>query len=192
MRWRSRWPLKPAGTRLPSSATRNNCQRRLLNDPCRFLETDRQVFCPDMAGRGRGDWLASPADYDYPQYLSDLMALIARTGGEKIDCLGTSMGGIIGMLLRRRRIRRSAASSSTSTDSSTIRILTRRRDIFPSPLFQRRQGIIKASLAFAGVEGAQCIVHRLLSPEKHETIASNLLALDKRRKKNGIAPGTSV
>jgi pimeloyl-ACP methyl ester carboxylesterase len=25
--------------------------------------------------------------------------LIARTGGEKIDCVGTSMGGIIGMLL---------------------------------------------------------------------------------------------
>ena len=65
----------------------------------RTLEVDRQVFCPDIAGRGRSDWLARPADYNYLQYLSDMMALIARTGGEKIDWVGTSMGGIIGMLL---------------------------------------------------------------------------------------------
>ena len=35
-------------------------------------------------------------------------------------------------------------------------------------LFQRRQGIIKADFAFAGVEGAQCIVHRLLLPKTWE------------------------
>ncbi len=65
----------------------------------RSLEADRHVFCPDIAGRGRSDWLANPADYNYLQYLSDMMALIARTGGEKIDWVGTSMGGLIGMLL---------------------------------------------------------------------------------------------
>jgi pimeloyl-ACP methyl ester carboxylesterase len=65
----------------------------------RALEAARQVFCPDIAGRGRSDWLAGPADYDYPQYLSDMMALIARTDGEKIDWVGPSMGGIIEMLL---------------------------------------------------------------------------------------------
>jgi pimeloyl-ACP methyl ester carboxylesterase len=36
---------------------------------------------------------------NYPQYLSDMTTLIERTGGEKIDWVGTSMGGIIGMLL---------------------------------------------------------------------------------------------
>ena len=55
--------------------------------------------CREIAGRGRNDWLVSPADYNYPQYLSDMTALIARTGGEKIDWVRTSMGGIIGMLL---------------------------------------------------------------------------------------------
>ena len=65
----------------------------------RALEVDRQVFCPDIAGRGRSDWLACPAYYNFPQYLSDMMALIACTGGEKIDWVGTSMGGTIGMLL---------------------------------------------------------------------------------------------
>jgi pimeloyl-ACP methyl ester carboxylesterase len=66
----------------------------------RSLESDgRQAFCPDMVGRGKSDWLANPADYNYPQYLTDMTALIARTGAESVDWVGTSMGGLIGMLL---------------------------------------------------------------------------------------------
>ena len=52
-----------------------------------------------MVGRGKSDWLANPADYNYSQYLTDMTALIARTGAESVDWLGTSMGGLIGMLL---------------------------------------------------------------------------------------------
>jgi pimeloyl-ACP methyl ester carboxylesterase len=64
------------------------------------LEGDgRQVFCPDVVGRGKSDWLANPADYNYLQYLSDMTALIARTGADSVDWVGTSMGGLIGMLL---------------------------------------------------------------------------------------------
>jgi pimeloyl-ACP methyl ester carboxylesterase len=59
----------------------------------------RQVFCPDIAGRGKSDWLANPADYNYAQDLSDMTALIARAGAESVDWVGTSMGGLIGMLL---------------------------------------------------------------------------------------------
>jgi len=59
----------------------------------------RQVFCPDIVGRGKSAWLANPADYNYAQYLTDMMALIARTGAESVDWVGTSMGGHIGMLL---------------------------------------------------------------------------------------------
>lgn len=57
-----------------------------------------RVFCPDVPGRGRSDWLP-PEDYNYPQYLADMGALIARTGAKEIDWIGTSMGGIIGMHL---------------------------------------------------------------------------------------------
>ncbi|MFN7088009.1 MAG: alpha/beta fold hydrolase [Burkholderiales bacterium] len=66
------------------------------------LETDFRVVCPDVAGRGKSDWLAAKEDYGYPQYLADMTALIARVtaGGEKtIHWVGTSMGGILGMLL---------------------------------------------------------------------------------------------
>ena len=61
-----------------------------------------RVICPDVAGRGESDWLANKADYNYNQYINDMAGLIARItcgGGEKVHWLGTSMGGIIGMLL---------------------------------------------------------------------------------------------
>jgi pimeloyl-ACP methyl ester carboxylesterase len=63
------------------------------------LAASRRVVCPDVAGRGRSDWLAHAEDYGYPLYLSDMAALIARTGEAEVDWIGTSMGGLIGMML---------------------------------------------------------------------------------------------
>ena len=63
------------------------------------LQSTRRVLCPDIVGRGRSDDLADPALYGYPQYLSDMTALIARAGSAQVDWVGTSMGGIIGMLM---------------------------------------------------------------------------------------------
>jgi pimeloyl-ACP methyl ester carboxylesterase len=66
----------------------------------RALAADgRQVFCPDIVGRGKSGWLANSDDYNYAQYLSDMTALIAHTGAESVDWVGTSMGGLVGMLL---------------------------------------------------------------------------------------------
>lgn len=65
-----------------------------------------RVICPDVAGRGASDWLPAKEDYVYSQYCADMTALIARAtaGGKRrrIDWVGTSMGGIIGMLLASR------------------------------------------------------------------------------------------
>jgi pimeloyl-ACP methyl ester carboxylesterase len=58
-----------------------------------------RVICPDIAGRGRSEWLKDPANYGYPQYMSDMTALIARLGVPQVDWIGTSMGGLIGMFL---------------------------------------------------------------------------------------------
>ncbi len=63
------------------------------------LSDDYQVICPDIAGRGYSDWLLNPHDYGFPVYVNDMAALLARIGDEKIDWIGTSMGGIIGMML---------------------------------------------------------------------------------------------
>lgn len=79
---------------------------RDFDDLARALEPDFRVICPDVAGRGRSDWLAAKEDYGYPQYLADMNALIARVtavaSGTAVHWVGTSMGGIIGMLLASR------------------------------------------------------------------------------------------
>jgi pimeloyl-ACP methyl ester carboxylesterase len=70
------------------------------------LQPEFRVVCPDVAGRGQSDWLPAKEDYAYPQYCADMTALIARVtaGGKprRIFWVGTSMGGIFGMLLASR------------------------------------------------------------------------------------------
>jgi Predicted hydrolases or acyltransferases (alpha/beta hydrolase superfamily) len=58
-----------------------------------------RVACPDVVGRGRSGRIANPALYGYPQYCADMAALIARLSVEQVDWVGTSMGGLIGMML---------------------------------------------------------------------------------------------
>lgn len=63
------------------------------------LAGDYRVVCPDVVGRGASDWLADKNQYGYPQYLADMSALVAHLGAESVHWVGTSMGGLIGMLL---------------------------------------------------------------------------------------------
>lgn len=61
------------------------------------------IVCPDIAGRGQSDWLPQPAFYQAPQYAADLMVLLDQLHRcspiRALDWVGTSMGGLIGMLL---------------------------------------------------------------------------------------------
>ncbi|MGA0114494.1 MAG: alpha/beta fold hydrolase [Burkholderiales bacterium] len=69
------------------------------------LEKDLRVVSVDIAGRGLSDWLPNKEDYSYPQYMADMTALIARitaNGATEIYWVGTSMGGMLGMLLAAR------------------------------------------------------------------------------------------
>lgn len=60
-----------------------------------------RVVCPDVVGRGRSGSLRNPQLYRLPQYVSDMVTLVARVTarGERGDVhwFGTSMGGLIGM-----------------------------------------------------------------------------------------------
>ena len=76
--------------------TRNG---RDFDDIARALSSDYRVLCPDVAGRGKSEWLTHKEDYAYPVYCADMAALIARSGAQTVDWIGTSMGGLIGMLL---------------------------------------------------------------------------------------------
>lgn len=61
------------------------------------LQGDYRVVCPEVAGRGQSDWLADPAGYVVPQYVADMVTLIARLAPARLDWVGTSMGGLIGL-----------------------------------------------------------------------------------------------
>lgn len=83
------------------------------------LSSDCRVVCPDVVGRGASDWLQDRFAYCFPTYLSDAAALVARVTvpppqglladlrdrlrGQRqeprLDWIGTSMGGLIGMAL---------------------------------------------------------------------------------------------
>jgi len=58
-----------------------------------------RVISVDVAGRGESEWLPDPLLYQIPQYLSDMVTLIARLDVESVHWVGTSMGGLIGMAL---------------------------------------------------------------------------------------------
>ena len=67
-------------------------------DSLAAVMSDRyRVICPDVVGRGRSSWLANPLGYQLPQYVSDMVTLIARLDVAQVDWFGTSMGGLIGM-----------------------------------------------------------------------------------------------
>ena len=56
-----------------------------------------RVICPDVVGRGRSSWLKNPSYYAVPQYVSDMVTLVARLDVPQVDWFGTSMGALIGM-----------------------------------------------------------------------------------------------
>lgn len=62
---------------------------------------DYRVVCPDVVGRGRSGHLRNPQLYRIPQYVSDMVTLLARvlanSERQSVDWFGTSMGGLIGM-----------------------------------------------------------------------------------------------
>lgn len=76
--------------------TRNG---RDFDELARALAGEYRVVCPDVVGRGRSDWLNVKTDYSFPVYVADMVTLIARLNVNTVHWVGTSMGGIIGMLL---------------------------------------------------------------------------------------------
>jgi pimeloyl-ACP methyl ester carboxylesterase len=120
----------------------------------RALEVDgRQVFCPDIVGRGKSDWLANPAGYNYEQYLTDMTALIARTGAESVDWLGTSMGGLIGMLL--------AAEANTPIRRLVINDAG---PFIPLIALKRIGAYVGQSLVFDDLEGVEKHMREIYAP----------------------------
>jgi len=79
------------------------------------LQKSCRVVCMDVVGRGESEWLEDMSGYSFSTYLSDAAALVARVttpvreglfrqaATRRLDWVGTSMGGLMGMLLAAKR-----------------------------------------------------------------------------------------
>lgn len=75
------------------------------------LSGQRRVLVPEMRGRGGSDYAADSATYNPVQYVADLKALLAQEGIDRFVAIGTSLGGLMTMLLALEQPQRVAAAA---------------------------------------------------------------------------------
>lgn len=63
------------------------------------MRGEYRVVCPDVVGRGQSDWLSDPSGYQIPAYAADMVTLLARLNAQTVHWVGTSMGGLIGLIV---------------------------------------------------------------------------------------------
>ncbi|ABC62668.1 alpha/beta fold hydrolase [Erythrobacter litoralis] len=63
------------------------------------IAPQRRVLVPDMRGRGDSDYAKDSASYNPPQYVADLERLLAGQGIARFIAIGTSLGGLMTMLM---------------------------------------------------------------------------------------------
>ena len=70
-----------------------------------------RVLCPDLRGRGDSEYAKDPASYNPAQYVADIDALLAQAGIARFVAIGTSLGGIVTMLLAEKNAGRIAGAA---------------------------------------------------------------------------------
>ncbi len=65
----------------------------------REMAATHRVIAVDMAGRGTSEWLQDWQNYNYMAYMMDCLSLLEHLQLEQVKWVGTSMGGIIGMMV---------------------------------------------------------------------------------------------
>ena len=86
---------RPALLCLPG-LTRN---ARDFSHVARRLASDWRVVCPDLRGRGDSAYAKDAASYNPVQYADDLMLLLAEAEIDRFVAIGTSLGGLLTLLL---------------------------------------------------------------------------------------------
>ncbi len=114
-----------------------------------------RVICPDVAGRGNSGWYADPMLYQPPQYVADMVTLIARLDVETVHWVGTSMGAVIGMALAAQKdtpIRRMVINDAgpVITKVSLERIATYVGMAVPLPTLEHAVQYVRAVSASFG------------------------------------------
>ena len=72
---------------------------RDFEDLAASIAPQRQVICPDLRGRGNSAWAPDPATYTPMHYLGDVLLLLSDLGIDRFVAIGTSLGGLLTMML---------------------------------------------------------------------------------------------
>lgn len=118
---------------------------------CAKANNNLRVVCPDIVGRGQSDWLKDPMGYQIPFYAADMLVLLAQLKPSMLDWVGTSMGGLIGMLV----CAQTAASVGAERPVQVRRLVL--NDVGPSIQWQALQRVgeyLGQSGQFASVQQA--------------------------------------
>jgi len=72
---------------------------RDFESPALRIQRTRRVLCADLRGRGRSQYDPNFLNYHPGTYVGDLARLLADAGVERVILFGTSLGGILSMLI---------------------------------------------------------------------------------------------
>jgi len=72
---------------------------RDFEDLASVIAPQRRVICPDLRGRGNSAYAPDPATYTPMYYLGDVLALLSDLGIDRFVAIGTSLGGLLTMML---------------------------------------------------------------------------------------------
>ena len=117
------------------------------------LSSRYRVIAPDVVGRGESDSLVDPMGYNTVTYAADMITLIAHLNVPQVDWLGTSMGGMVAMLL-------------AGQPNSPIRRLIL-NDVGPTlslEALKRIVGYVGSPYEFADLETARRYVRLIFTP----------------------------
>ena len=117
------------------------------------LAGEYRVVCPDVVGRGASDWLTDKNDYGYPRYVNDMATLLAHLNAECVHWVGTSMGGLIGMML--------AAQPGSPV---TRLVMNDVGPLIPAPALERIAAYVGLDPKFANLEELDAYLRDIYAP----------------------------
>jgi pimeloyl-ACP methyl ester carboxylesterase len=117
------------------------------------------VVCPDMAGRGRSDWLPDPMAYQTLTYSADMLLLLQQLSAQRaascFDWVGTSMGGLIGLGVFGCLAQLAAGQAALSGGKELPPPLALRRMVFNDIGPQLQWSALQRMASYVGVPGMQ-------------------------------------
>lgn len=122
-----------------------------------LAQNGMKVIAPDMRGRGRSAWANNHEHYDNAVYIADCFGIIEEHAPSKLDWVGTSMGGIMGM-----------AISATRPNFINKLVLNDIGAVISEDGMRRIKSYVKDEVRFENLEVAQARFREIFAPFKIE------------------------